>query len=199
MADKLEVGDYDLRGPDFETVLLGPVTGTIIDADRLVREGTHREPGWRNGFPNWEMYRCAYAGDSHASAKLRDWCILLAIAYGEAGGTRRSSDDMAVVAGRDIHYALLNSRWGAPSDEAAEMLGVAPKTYRRFRANLYRRLKASLTEYWIRLQIAMRQIALLERNADQPTPVVRFNYADVGSPDFAGNGCYVTPPRFLRE
>lgn len=169
MADKLEVGCYDLRGPDFETLLVGPVTPAIIDADRIVRSE------WGNGFPNWAMYRCVYAGDSHLIPHLRLWCVAIAVAYSDTGGLRSASDDAAVCAGRDACSALLSGRWGAPSDELAEALGIAPKTYRRFRNAVYARLKASLGEYWVRMQIAMRQVALLERRQEAPEPVVRLS------------------------
>src|SRR5690606_15781387 len=76
----IEVGDYDLRGRDVETALVGPVTATIIDADRRVREE------WSNGFPNWAMYRAAYCGDSLYRPQVRAWCVAYAIAYCEAGG-----------------------------------------------------------------------------------------------------------------
>src|SRR5690606_16750213 len=61
----MTVGDYDLRGLDFETYLVGPVTDKIIDADRLVRQRVS------NGFPNWALYRCVYAGDTHLLPMLR--------------------------------------------------------------------------------------------------------------------------------
>ncbi len=162
------VGDYDLRGTDFETLLVGPITGTIIDADRLVRDGPD---GWSNGFPNWELYRCAFAGDTHLRERLRLWCIAFAIAYSETGGLRKPSDDVAVCAGRDAYMALMTTRWGAPSDELAAALGVAPKTYRKLRSAIYARLRASLDEYWVRMQIGMRQAALLERRQDRPRPI----------------------------
>jgi hypothetical protein len=164
MADKLEVGDYDLRGTDFETLLVGPITERIIDADRIVRSE------WGNGFPNWVMYRTVYAGDSHLIGDLRLWCVALAVAYSETGGVRKPSEALAVCVGRDVCHALLEGRWGAPSDEVAEAIGVAPKTYRRFRNALMQRLTASLTEYWVRMQIAMRQVALLEKRADALVP-----------------------------
>jgi len=169
MADKQEVGCYDLRGPDFETLLVGPITAAIIDADRLVRKE------WANGFPNWAMYRCAYAGDSHLLGELRDWCIALAIAYGESGAIRKPSDDVAVAVGRDAWHALVWGRWGAPGDEIADALGIAPKTYRKFRVGLLRRLQASLSEYWVRMQIAMRQGALTHRKRDESPPVARLS------------------------
>lgn len=185
MAGNMEVGDYDLRGPDFETLLVGPVTPSIVDADRIVRSE------WGNGFPNWAMYRCVYAGDSHLIPHLRLWCVALAVAYSDTGGLRSPSDEAAVCAGRDACAALLSGRWGAPSDELAEALGIAPKTYRRFRNAVYRRLRASLEEYWVRLQIAMRQVALLERR--QEAESARGRWSDgrgFGEVDTAGDGNY---------
>lgn len=192
-AREVSKGDWDVRGPDFETLLVGPITPTIIDADRFVR----RE--WSNGFPNWAMYRCAYAGDSHLLGELKDWCIALAVAYGESGAIRKPDDTVAVCVGRDVWHALVWKRWGAPGDEIAAALGIAPKTYRKFRVGLYKRLKASLDEYWIRLQIEMRRVALLERREEAPAPLARVNQASPDQPDLKGNGCYRTPPRFLRE
>jgi hypothetical protein len=52
------------------------------------------------------------------------------------------------------------------SDKAAAFLGIAPKTYRQIRNEIAVRLNASLQEYWMRLGIAMRQVALLERRQE---------------------------------
>lgn len=190
MAGNMEVGDYDLRGPDFETLLVGPVTEAIIDADRVVRSE------WGNGFPNWAMYRCALAGDTHLLADMRLWCVAIAVAYSDTGGLRAASDDAAVCAGRDACAALLTGRWGAPSDELAGVLGIAPKTYRRFRNAVYSRLKASLTEYWVRMQIAMRQVALAEKRAD--AVAARGRWSDgrgFDEVDTAGDGNYWAMPK----
>src|SRR5690606_32425871 len=79
----MTTGDYDLRGLDFETYLVGPVTDKIIDADRLVRSR------YNNGFPNWTLYRTVYAGDTHLRTQLRDWCVAYSIAVAESGFVRK--------------------------------------------------------------------------------------------------------------
>jgi hypothetical protein len=181
---------YDLRGPDFETLLVGPITDRIIDADRMVR----RE--WVNGFPNWAMYRCALAGDAPLRRRLLDWCQAFAIAYAHTGGLRKPDDDVALCAGRDAFVALLTTRWGSPSDELAEALKVSPKTYRKFRNAVYRRLRASMDEYWVRMQIAMRQVALKERWVEQTRPVGRLNAGSGRGEtyDLTGDGNYRAMP-----
>ncbi len=187
------VGDYDLRGPDFETRLVGPITDSIIGADQLVRDE------WRNGFPNWDMYRCALAGDSNLRARLRQWCVAFAIAYVADGAVQRrvASDELATYAGWDAYAALLTTRWAVSSADAAEAAGVSPKTYRKLRGAVFARLRASLDEYWIRMQIGMRQVALQERRQEAAGPIVRL--ADgrgfAGEIDFSGDGNYRAYPR----
>ena len=153
------VGDYDLRGPDYDTALIGAVCPQIIDADRLVRLE------WRNGFPNWAMYRCALAGDSLGLTGLRQWVVAFTVAYCADGGVRRDaySDELAAVAGWDALHMLLHSRPMQPYSVTADALGVHHKTYRCLRDTIYARLKASLDEYWIRLTCAIRQVVLYER------------------------------------
>lgn len=192
-ATKPEVGDYDLRGPDFETMLIGPITARIIDADRLVREE------WSSGFPNWTMYRTALAGDSVGRRALLDWCQAFAIAFAETGGLRKPDEAVALCAGRDACIALLTTRWGAPSDELANALGISPNTYRKFRGRVYVRLKASLDEYWVRMQIALRQVALLERRVDRDLPRARYSEGQgfAHEVDYAGQGHFRAAPKFV--
>lgn len=155
----MTVGDYDLRGVDFETVLVGPVNEAIIDADRRVRLR------WDNGFPNWAMYRCAYAGDAHLRRVVRDWCVAYAIAHCEAGGVRAGlpADEIGCLAGWDAFYALLNHRWVVAGQDIADVAGVDPKTYRKVRNRVYAVMAASLREYWMLLQIEIREVARLNR------------------------------------
>lgn len=166
-ATQAPVGDYDLRVVDFETRLIGPITDTINEADRLVRQE------WRNGFPNWWLYRTALAGDTLFQVKLRDWCIAFAISHAGAGGMRKPDDVVALCAGHDAYTALMTTHWGASSDELANALEVAPKTYRKLRNTIYRRIRGSLDEYWIRMQIGMREAALLERRTPVTIPRTR--------------------------
>lgn len=186
-----EVGDYDLRGPDFETILVGPITATIIDADRLIRED------WSNGFPNWAMYRCIYAGDEHYATRLREWCVAFAVAYCEAGGLRKYTDELACLAAWDAYHALRNRKWIASGADIAEVAGVDPKTYRKLRGALYASLKASLDEYWIRIQIAYRQVVLMERRQDDAAAPSRYSNGrgfDLGE-DMSGSGNFRAMPR----
>jgi hypothetical protein len=165
-----DVGCYDLRGPDFETLLVGPITGSIIDAARMVREGGRHDDGWHPGFPVWDMYRTAYAGDTHLVRNLRTWCQCFGVAYVTAKA-RPLDEAVGSYAGRDAFIWLTTGKWGAPPDELADGLGIAPKTYRAARNAIAARLNAALREYWMRLEIAMREVALLERRQDSPRPL----------------------------
>lgn len=156
------VGDYDLRGPDFDTSLIGPITSSIIDADRLVRLE------WQNGFPNWMMYRSALAGDTLYLTRLRYWAVAFAMAYCQTGGVRKAaySDELATVAAWDALYMLLTNRKPEePVYKTAEALGVDPKTYRRLRDHLFGSMRGSLDEYWIQLGAAYRHVFLYERKS----------------------------------
>lgn len=154
-----EVGDYDVRGHDFETAMVCGVTSTHIDADRLVRMD------WKNGFPNWELARTAYCGDSCHLPALRQWVVAFAIAYCMDGGVKREaySDELACVAGWDALYLLVFKREIMPYTVLADDLGVHRNTYRRLRNAICRRLAKSLAEYWERFGIAFRQVAFYER------------------------------------
>ena len=158
-AVKHEVGDYDLRGADFETLMIGPVTTLLTDADRLVRME------WRNGFPNWWLYRTAQAGDTLYIARLRDWVVAFTIAYATTGGVKRHaySDELAYGAGLDALHMLMHSRQMQPYTITADALGVHHKTYRCLRDTIYARLKASMDDYWTALGCAVRQVALYNR------------------------------------
>lgn len=155
----MTVGDYDLRSLDFETYLVGPVTDKIIDADRLVRSE------WRNGFPNWALYRTCFAGDTHMGRQLRDWCVAYAVAAAEAGVIRTGLpvEEMGALAGWDCYYALNNHRWLVAGQDVADVAGVDPKTYRKLRNYVYAANRASLAEYWVRMQVAVRQVWMQDR------------------------------------
>jgi hypothetical protein len=163
-ATKMAGGDWDLKGPDFDTALLGAVTGSIIDADRLVRAE------WRNGFPNWILYRTVLCGDSLYLARLRQWAVAFAIAHCMDGGVKRDvySDELACVAAWDALHMLLFPAGGVngqiqPYRDTAQTLGVHHSTYKRLRSHLYASMKGSLDEYWIQLGAAYRHVILYER------------------------------------
>lgn len=188
MADGRAVGDYDLRGIDYETYLVGPVTEEIIDADRRVRLR------WDNGFPNWEMYRTAYAGDVHLRKRLRDWCVAYGVSHCHAGGVRPGlpADEIGCLAGWDGFYALLNHRWVVAGLDIADVAGVDPKTYRKVRNRVYAALAGSLREYWGLLDIEIREVFRLNRAARRD--VVRGRWSEgrgfEGEIDTAGDGCW---------
>lgn len=155
-----QVGDYDLRGRDFDTALIGAVTDSIIDADRLVRIE------WRNGFPNWWLYRTVLAGDSLYLTDLRQWAVAFAVAYGMSGGVKRHaySDELACIAAWDALAMLLSPAADHPYRETAAALGVHHSTYRRLRSHIYGSLRGSMEMYWCQLGAAYRQVIFYERN-----------------------------------
>ena len=168
-ADSSVIGDYTLRGPDFDTLLVGPITDSIIDADRLVRRG------WSNGFPNFALYRATLAGDSMYVPNLRVWCIAFTIAYCESGGVRRDaySEELACVAAWDALYMLLHAVEFAPYYLLAGDIGVDPKTYKRLRDSIYVRIRKSVLEYWARLGSAYRIVRIRERDVSPVGTVSR--------------------------
>lgn len=195
-----QVGDYDLRGPDFETLLIGPVTELVGDADRQIRRSTeHGGLGFHNGFPNWELYRVIYCGDHHLCERLRNWCVAYAIAYCETGGVRTGlpADEIGCLAGWDAYYALQNHKWLIAGMDVADVAGVDPKTYRKVRNHVYTAMNASLNEYWDLLGIAIRQVARAYRQCDAPTPSGRWSSGRGFEPgeDLSGTGNFVATPR----
>lgn len=202
-ATRNEVGDYDLRGPDYETFLVGPVVELIGDADRYVRRPVERGGlGFDNGFPNWDMYRAAYCGDANVRQRLRDWCVAYAIAYCETGGVRKGlpADEIGCLAGWDAFYALLNHKWLIAGMDVADVAGVDPKTYRKVRNHVYGHMRASLREYWDLMQIAVRQVVRANRWIPE-TPRGTWSEGrgfghEVG---FPGDGCYVVSPAKLSD
>lgn len=192
----MTVGDYDLRGLDFETYLVGPVTDKIIDADRRVRSR------YNNGFPNWTLYRTVYAGDTHLRTQLRDWCVAYSIAVAESGFVRKGlpAEEMGCLAGWDAYYRLLNHRWVVGGQDIADVAGVDPKTYRKLRNYVYAANLLSLQGYFVELQIAVRQVWKEDRwvEAARPNKRWRMVYGDEHCPyeraRTDGNGNYWARP-----
>lgn len=188
--------DYDLRSLDFETYLVGPVTDKIIDADRAVRLV------WSNGFPNWAMYRSVFAGDSLHRLMVRDWCVAFAVAAAESGIVRAGLpvDEMGCLAGWDTFYALHNHRWLVAGQDIADVAGVDPKTYRKLRGYVYAKCRGSLDEYWVRLQVAVRQVWMRDRFAEAEARVSRLsNGRGFGDLDTRGDGNYRAAPSPLSD
>lgn len=161
-AKTFEVGDYDKRGQDFDTYLLGPVTDSIIDADRLVRLD------FNNGMPNWALYRACLAGDTIYLGRLRRWAVAFSVAYCTTGGVKESvySEELACVAAWDALNMLVHNRQLQPYTITADALGVHHKTYARLRRILYARMRYSLYTYWDWLGAAIRAVKILERKAE---------------------------------
>lgn len=167
------VGDYDLRAPDFETVLVKGLTGTIGDADRLIARGSRRDDPWANGFPNFYLYRTILAGDTHLRQRVYDWFIAFSIAFALDKGLRTGDRELAgVCAGQDTYRWMMEQRW-EHGESVAEDIGCAPKTYRRFRDAALLRNQTSLREYWLRMQFAMLQVKIAENATAKPAEPAR--------------------------
>lgn len=138
-------GDWDLRGRDYETELVGPIRDQVIDADRLVRKRR-----WRYGMPVWEMYRAAYCGDYNSIVAVKQAAIRFAAAYGDAGGVRSDarSDELYGIAGLDAAYRLIYGKWMISEREGGRLCNVHNATYDRFRTTVWRVLNAMLQDYW---------------------------------------------------
>lgn len=171
-------GDYAVKGLDFDTYLVGPVTDKIIDADRIARSYVD------NGFPNWALYRTVYAGDTHMRQMVRDWCVAFAISAAEAGLVRKGlpHEEMGALAGWDAYYRLHNARWVIAGQDIADVAGVHPETYRKLRNYVYAANVASMNRYFVELQIAIRRVWQVDRSNEAPAPEVMWR------PDFDGDG-----------
>ena len=152
-------GDWDIRGRDTETVLIGEITDSIIGADARVR--AEHDPT----FPVWSMYRVCLAGDMLLFRSLREWVVAFSIAYASTGGVKQSvySDELACVAGWDALYMLMYARQMQPYTVTADELGVHHKTYKRLRDTIYSRIYFALSDYWPRLIIAYLDVKRDER------------------------------------
>lgn len=195
LASKQDVGDYDLRGQDFETTLVGAVTTTIIDSDAYVRDewrGEHFENA-----TNWALYRVALAKDSHLRDFLHKRCDEFAAACMVRFVAERNwSRTLFEAAGHDVFARLTTTHWAGSGAVYADACGVGAETYRKLRLRVFKALQASLDEYWIRLQVAIRQVVLLERRT--PTAVEPCRYSDgrgFGEIDVTGDGNYRAFPK----
>lgn len=152
------VGDWLLRGTDYETQLAGPITDTIIDAAAWV------DARWKNGLPNWELYRAAIAGDNLYIPRVRQWVVAFTVAHCLSGGIKAEaySEEFACVAAWDALHVIIYSRELQPTTVSATLLGVHHKTYRRLRDAIANRLAASLIEYRARLLVAMGEVKRAE-------------------------------------
>lgn len=147
-------GDWNLRGLDFETYLVGPITDKIIDADRMARRAL------QNGFPGWVLYRTFLCGDHHLRTRARDWCVAYAIAAAESGAVRAGlpAEEMGCLAGWDAYYRLHNQTWLIAGHDVADIAGVDPKTYRKLRNHVYAVIHSATAAHFVELQIAIRRV-----------------------------------------
>lgn len=168
-AVKHEPYCYDLRGKDTETHLVGPITSQIIDADRLVRAD------FRNGMPNWMLYRTALAGDSIYLPRLREWVTAFTLTYCLNGAVKRKTinDELVGAVALDALSRLVFGRWLDQPSAMAECIGMDRNTYKRLRDRIYSRMAVSLDEYWIRLILAYRMVKNYERSEHRP--IRRYN------------------------
>lgn len=134
--------DYALRGRDYETELVGPITDTIIDADRLARI-EHC-----NGFPNFALYRLIYAGDRRYFGQVRQWWVMFSVEW--CRGHTGLDLDTAVNAAWDSLIRVVEPRRELhPSmTEVADALGCDKKSFIRASRNLQMILRTALAVYW---------------------------------------------------
>jgi hypothetical protein len=125
--------------------------------------------------------------------------VAYAIAHCEAGGVRAGLpvDEIGCLAGWDAFYALLNHRWVIAGRDVADVAGVDPKTHRKVRNRVYGVLRASLDEYWIRMQVAIRQVAMMERHEPVTAPRGKWSEGRGFDPDedTTGEGNFIAVPR----
>lgn len=153
-------GDWDIRGRDYETELLGPVTETIIDADRLARLDH------RTGMPCFFMYRLVLAGDGAYMPHVRRWWVLFSLEWCRTHMKSGFSEELATVAAWDsLQRAISPAHPILPADEAAAGLGVDLETYTRARNALRQIFLAALDSYWSLLCGTYRIASYLERRA----------------------------------
>jgi hypothetical protein len=161
MAAVTEVqGDYALRGRDYETELLGAITDTVIDADRLARLDH------RNGMPNFAIYRLVLAQDRLYLLPVRQWWVMFSLEWCRTHMRSGYSEELATVAAWDSLQRVMDpARPLLPAAEAAESRGVELETYTRARNTLRQVLSATLDGYWALLCGTYRVAAYLERKA----------------------------------
>ena len=139
----MSIGDYDVRGQDYETQLVGPITDSIIDADRLARL-EHR-----NGFPNFAMYRLILCGDRAYLPAVRQWWVLFSLEWCRGHMRKGFSEELATIAAWDSLQRVMDpARPILGAAEAAESCGVELETYTRARNNLREILGAALQVHW---------------------------------------------------
>ena len=150
--------DYDLRGRDYETELLGGISDTIIDADRLARLEHNA------GFPSFYLYRLVLVKERAYLRPVRQWWVLFAIEWCRSNMRGGFSEELATVAAWDSLTRVMEPAHPVfNAQETADSLGVEVETYTRARNTLRRILQADLDAYWTILCGTYRIVAYLER------------------------------------
>src|SRR5690606_34922912 len=130
------------------------------------------------------------------------WCVAYAIAAAESGLIRKGlpAEEMGCLAGWDAYYRLLNHRWVIGGQDIADVAGVDPKTYRKLRNYVYASNLLSLQDYFIEMQIAVRQVWKEDRWIAAEDRRSRLNsgrgFHDI---DVSGDGNFVARPSPLSD
>lgn len=150
--------DYAVKGRDYDTELVGPISDDIIDADRLCRVE------FDNGFPNFAIYRLVLCQDRGYLRPVRQWWVLFAIEWCRTHMHGAFSEELATVAAWDSLQRVMDpARPILSANEVAESLGVAPRDYRRARESLRKVLSAALATYWTALGGMYRVVIVVNR------------------------------------
>jgi hypothetical protein len=151
-------GDWGHKNPDnVERAQCGPITENIIDAARLV----HLE--FRNGVPNFDLYRAVDAGDTLYDRRLLDWTIAFAWVLAEDTMRHKERKAIALVAAHDVLAILRTGRALLPHTTIADRMECHRETYLRLRNRLFVRLDQSLREYRMRLSLHYPRVLRLNR------------------------------------
>ena len=151
--------DYDLRGPDWDTSLCGPITEAIIDADRLTLLD------FKPRIPAFYLYRAAYCGDSLYVPFLKRWAIGF-VDCALAGRVKRTErDELVGLIALDVIFQILELREMVTPAEAEDLIGVPAKAYKRLRACILQMVDGELREYFGWLGAAYRATILTNRRA----------------------------------
>jgi hypothetical protein len=150
--------DYDLKGRDYETELLGAITDTMIDADRLARLDH------RSGLPSFALYRLVIVQERLYLPAVRRFWVLFSLEWCRTNMRSGFSEELAGLAAMDSLQRVMDPAHPIlPAEEAASGLGVDLETYTRARNALRDTLRAELDAYWTILCGTYRIAAYLER------------------------------------
>lgn len=150
--------DYALRGRDYDTELVGPITDDIIDAARLCRVE------YENGFPGFPIYRLLLCGDLGYLVPVRQWWVLFSIEWCRRNMRDAFSEELATVAAWDSLQRTMDPvRPILSATETAESLGVDKEQYIRARRALHGILGSVLKHYWTAIGAMYRIVVAANR------------------------------------